>query len=265
MLLRVFVQWPGLISSRIGDLQEPVSVQPLRDGQARHVLVTRPEPGAGRTAEVLNEAGYRASILPLSRTVTLDISETSDGFSALVVTSASAFAHVRADFLARLSHLPLFAVGHRTAEFAHEHGFSHVINGGGDAVHLSQTMQRALCAEDRVLYLAGRVRQPVFEALLADAGISMQVRDVYDTQMIMHPVSSLGTDVFAAVMLYSGIAAKVLVEMAGDADLPALGTQTRFLCISQRVADILPERWRLRSVVADQPDENGLFRLLNAL
>ncbi len=41
--------------------------------------------------------------------------------------------------------------------------------------------------------------------------------------------------------------------------------KTRFLCISGRVADCLPEEWRAQALIADHPDESGIFRLFSKL
>lgn len=248
----------------------------LAPGGGRRILVTRPEPAASQTAQLLREAGYVPHVLPLSRTQPLAFDQDIAGFTAVTVTSVNAFRHVDAGFLAKLTHFPLFAVGVRTAQAARDFGFTQVIEGGGDAVRLAATMHRLLSRQDRVLYLAGRVRQPIFEELVADsgqtmagqsmpgqamAGLSMITRDVYDTVAIHSSVDALGDQAFSAVLLYSAVAAQALVDMMDGETSSAFGDETQFLCISQRVANILPKPWWTRCLIADHPDEDGLFRL----
>ncbi|GAA5539480.1 MULTISPECIES: uroporphyrinogen-III synthase [Brucella] len=232
----------------------------------RRVLVTRPEPAASQTASRLLQAGFEPVLLPLSRTVSLAFSIPGIPFAALTVTSANAFRHVERAVLPL--HLPLFAVGEGTAQAAREAGFGQVIEGGGDAVRLAETMRQALPAGARVLYLAGRVRQPVFEERIAAAGIEMAVCDVYDIEPVDYTPDAfrriLGQVPVAAVMLYSGVAAGQFVDAMRRIE-PPFNENTRFLCISARVADRLPAEWQQRALTADHPDEKGLFRLFPKL
>ncbi|URQ74958.1 MAG: uroporphyrinogen-III synthase [Candidatus Ochrobactrum gambitense] len=233
----------------------------------KRVLVTRPEPAASLTAAKLTDAGFEPVLLPLSRTVSMAFTTLPDTrFDALTVTSANAFRHAGHALPNR--DMPLFAVGEGTARAACEAGFTEVVDGGGDAVRLAETMRRTLPQGARILYLAGRVRQPIFEERVSAAGLDMTVCDVYDIETIDYPRDELqrilGTQPLAAVMLYSGVAAEKFVEaMVGIA--PPFNEKTRFLCISARVAAKLPTAWQANALVAEQPDEKGLFRLFSKL
>lgn len=206
-------------------------------------------------------------MLPLSRTVALSFAVPAGPFAALTVTSANAFHHMDMEQLKPFLDLPLFAVGQGTAQAARKAGFGSVIDGGGDAVRLAATMQRELPEKARILYLAGRVRQPVLDQMRA-AKFDMHVVDVYDTETIAYTAASLQTALgdapFAAVMLYSGVAATSFVDAMRRVE-PPFDKKTRFLCISLRVADRLPPVWRANALVADHPDEEGLFRLFAKL
>ncbi len=147
-------------------------------------------------------------------------------------------------------------------------GFQQVIDGGGDAVRLAAAMRRDLPEKARVLYLAGRVRQPVFEDEVRAAGLDMETIDVYDTQAVSYAPTVLRDLLdgapFVAVMLYSGVAAESFVEVMQGIE-PPIDEKTRFLCISARVADRLPPLWRANALVAEHPDEDALFRLVAKL
>ncbi|WP_139974825.1 MULTISPECIES: uroporphyrinogen-III synthase [Brucella/Ochrobactrum group] len=232
------------------------------------VLVTRPQPACSQTAAELASRGYEPVLLPLSRTVALSFALPDGPFAALTVTSANALHHMKLERLRPFLGLPLFAVGQGTARAARKAGFGQVIDGGGDAVRLAATMRRFLPERSRILYLAGRVRQPVFEDEVRAAQLDMHVADVYDTETVSYSASALlkvldGAP-FVAVMLYSGIAATSFVEAMREIE-PPFSERTRFLCISDRVADRLPARWRANALVPNQPDEDGLFRLFAKL
>lgn len=232
------------------------------------VLITRPEPSASMTAAKLADFGFSPVSLPVSRTVALEFSIKNHPFDALAVTSANAFRHVPKEQLQPLKILPLFAVGEGTARAAQEAGFRTVIEGGGDAVRLAAKMTEVLSKGAEVLYLAGRVRQPLFEHKVSKTGLNMTVHDVYDIETIDYSVNeikaALDNGPFVAVLLYSAVAAKLFVELMQKADAE-FDLKTRFLCISERVADCLPEEWRVQKLVADHPDESGVFRLFSKL
>lgn len=232
------------------------------------VLVTRPEAAGDKTAQKLLDAGYVPVHFPVTKTVALPFTIPAIDFDALTVTSAAVFRHVCDDTVAPFKSLPLFAVGEGTAQAAREAGFLRVIEGGGDAVRLAATIAHSLPSSARVLYLAGRVRQPVFEEYMAAAGFKMCVCDAYDAKMMTYPSEEisalLGGDLFAAVLLYSGFAAKSFCSLMQHID-PPFNEKTRFLCISQRVANLLPAHWQRQALIADHPDEDGIFRLFSKL
>jgi len=239
-----------------------------KTGTRGPVLITRPEPSASVTAAKLIALGLSPVLLPLSRTVALKFSVGNQHFDALAVTSANAFRHTQDGLLERYKALPLFAVGEGTARAASDAGFETVIEGGGDAVRLASCMAEHLPEGAKVLYLAGRIRQPIFEERVLQAGLKMQVCDVYDVERIGYSDdeirSLLPKSPFVAVLLYSGVAAQYLARMMPQIEA-AFGPDTRFLCISGRVAEQLPERWKAHALTADHPDEQGIFRLFSKL
>ena len=230
--------------------------------------MTRPEPAASRTGRRLAEMGYEPVLLPLARAVSLASSLPDAHFDAVAVTSANAFLHMEAATLRPFTALPLFAVGARTAHAARNAGFARVTEGGGDAGQLAATMREVLPAQARILYLAGRRRQPLFEERIAASGLVMTVRQVYDMERIAYAPDTF-VRLFAdgnvlAALLYSGAAAASLAQTMPE-NAPFFSEATRFFCISDRVAAQLPENWRARALIADQPDEDGLFGLFAKL
>lgn len=245
----------------------------IPEGNNLSVLITRPQPAAVFTSQLLQAAGYQTQILPLSETLALPVHiEDSEGidFAAITVTSVNAFRHCPEQILQRFHHLPLYAVGVRTAEAAKAAGFKTVIEGGGDAVRLAATLGRELPKTSHVIYLAGQVRQPVFENEVAATGLKMRTYDVYDTVFLddhnfQSPLTRTSRKALDLVLLYSGTAAQALNELEPQLPVGFFDQETKFLCISRRVAQLLPPDWQKQSLVADHPDEEGIFRLLGQL
>lgn len=245
-----------------------ISHRPLTDGNGRRVLITRPEPAATTSGGSLAQAGFHPVLLPLTQTKALDFNRDSADYTAVTVTSANALRHVDALFLAQFHDLPLFAVGEGTAQAAVEAGFNNVIEGGGDAERLAMKLSQNVAPGASLLYLAGRVRQPLFENRVAQLGLTMRVIDVYDTVVLTYQPAELehilAGPTFSAILLYSGAAAGNLARYA-DRLAPWLDARTQFFCISARVAANLPFAWRMQAVIASHPDEAGLFQLFERI
>src|SRR5688572_14398609 len=91
----------------------PAPVSSKAGPELAKVLVTRPQPGAARTARRLAELGHRPVELPLTRTVALPVEAASFDrpVDAVAVTSANALRHAPPELVARLADRPCFAVG----------------------------------------------------------------------------------------------------------------------------------------------------------
>lgn len=233
------------------------------------VLVTRPEPGASRTAARLRELGFEPVVLPLSETralpVALDIPL--KAAAALVATSANAIRHASADVLRQLEDLPCHVVGPKTAAAARAAGLSVVETGSGDAGQLAGLIAPSL-AGTTVIYLCGRVRSPDFEALLARQGVEVVPIETYDTLLVDHPGKVVATHLAGrpvhAALLYSAKAAQAYSALVQRPELARYFERTRVLALSARVADAASAVFPGRLAIAERPDEDALLALLDA-
>ncbi|WP_442581388.1 uroporphyrinogen-III synthase [Mesorhizobium sp. ASY16-5R] len=232
------------------------------------VLVTRPQPGAVRTARRLAELGHRPVELPLTRTVALPIEAASlyPMVDAVAVTSTNALRHAPAPVLARLAERPCFAVGERTAVEAREHGFQSVTAGTGDAGSLAGLISARLGPGATAAYLTGKVRLGDFEVRAAAAGMNLLVVETYDTQDIDYRpqqlVEILGTEPIDAVLLYSANAAGCFSSLRWPKGFDDWMARAAYLCMSSRVADRLANPVKARILVAAEPSEAALLGLL---
>ncbi|MBR2690642.1 MAG: uroporphyrinogen-III synthase [Aquamicrobium sp.] len=233
----------------------------------KRVLVTRPEPGAGRTAARLRERGFEPVVLPLSETRVLPVvlETRPETISALLVTSANAVRHAPADMLAQLADLPCHVVGPKTADAARAAGLSVVETGSGDAGQLAEQIAPALAGKTAA-YLCGRVRSADFEAYLAGKAVTVLPIETYDTLPVDYPgkvaATHLAGQPVAAVLLYSAKAAQAYSTLVQRPELARYFEETRVLALSVRVASAVSAGFPGRLVVATRPDEDALLALL---
>ena len=231
------------------------------------VLVTRPEPGASETARRLEMLGFVAVVLPLSETrgLPVDSAGIAENVDAVAVTSANALRHAPQDLLAMFAKPPCYAVGGKTASLARQAGFSHVIEGPGDAAGLAallgkESLLKSGAEAASVAYLCGRVRLPNFEKLLAAAGVVVVAVETYDT-VETEAVSDFTSPVDIA-LLHSALGARALMKIARRPELAKLLAETVFLCLSERIAAVVAEAGCTKIKVAAEPTEQALLFLL---
>ena len=228
------------------------------------MLVTRPEPGAARTAAKLAGLGFEPVVLPLSRTVALNVVSVPADAGAVAVTSANALRHASPDLIGKLSHLPCYAVGARTAEAARQAGFTHVEEGPGDAAGLAERIAAGFSG--RLAYLCGRVRFAGFEERLAASGVPVDALEVYDTVTIGHDAESVSEILegrpVEAVLLYSAVAAQAMRGVLQRENLRPLFEKAEYFALSKRIAEALGAESAVMVNVAEQPSEPALLALL---
>jgi uroporphyrinogen-III synthase len=237
------------------------------------VLVTRPHPDSEITAEALRAHGFEVLLAPMLRfepVAFLDDAEVDYG--AVIATSANALRAIEPQLaVSRLTKLPLFAVGERTASLARKAGFSNVIVAQGDAAGLRDLVlesvrARALKKASVLLYLAGADLSRDLAGELGERGFSVVTQTTYR----MIPVASLPRavcDAFAgnaveAVLHYSRRSARAFLEAvrADGVEISALAIP--HCCISPAVATILRDAGANQVMVAASSDEKALFEAL---
>lgn len=230
------------------------------------ILVTRPQPGASRTAERLAKAGYAPVVLALTRIEPLPHSMPVGLFDSVIVTSAQALAATDPSGLSRFLSVPVFAVGETTGEAARNLGFSSAIAGTGSTRWIIERLTASMRPNARVLYLCGKVRRPELEEALAQAGIAVEAVETYDAAPIPYSeeelAAALGAMPLSAVTLMSGQAASVFDRQIASGRFAPLFRESLFVCFSARIAEALRAERQSKTVVTDQASEDSLMRLL---
>lgn len=231
------------------------------------VLVTRPEPGASRTASRLMSLGHEPIVLPLSETTGVPVKGADlPNCDVVAVTSANALRYTPRALLPSLTSKPLFAVGAETAAAAREAGFDDVVEGPGDATGLATSMQSGVRPGAAILYLCGRVRHPAFETALGAVELNVTPVETYDVARVAwsdaEVLGSIGSAMPDAVLLHSAVAAAAYGELAGRATLARVLASPRIICLSQRIASAVGAAQRGAIRVATIPAESALLALL---
>lgn len=232
------------------------------------MLVTRPEPDAQATLARLEALGIEAIAAPLMVRETLDASlPPPDGFTAMVLTSANAVrALIDRGVVAQYQHLPVFAVGDRTAREATQAGFERVSSAAGAFQDLVNAMTIARL-RGPIFYPAGKHQSADLAKAVAPLGIMVATSKVYAmvaAEALPDAVlDALGTQI-GAVLAYSRRSAEIFAQLA--ADLPRdRRSKLAMLCLSEAVAEPLLEARFNRISLADWPDEDAMMSLALAV
>lgn len=245
------------------------------------VVVTRPMRSGEKTATLLRERGHEPILLPLTEAMHKAeaareaLTRQPDAFA---VTSAEALRALEISGIDLSGHLdrPVFAVGAATAQAARECGFETVITGEGDGVALARLVKTTLTPDAQalsakspaahMLYLAGKHREGGFETTLATSAITLDVAEIYEMQPVLwerpalRAVLDIPTD---AVLLYSRETARIFFDLVQSHDLAPLLHTSRFICISEKVLDVVPTPHRSRACASATPSEHAMLQLLD--
>jgi uroporphyrinogen-III synthase len=221
----------------------------------RGVIVIRPEPGCGATVATARAMGLEAEGFPLFAVRPLGWDLPVEACDALLIGSANALRH-GGPKLARLSHLPVYAVGEATAEAAQVAGFALAARGTGG---LQDLLGRLAPAHRRLLRLAGQDRV----SLEAPTGVSIVERVVYASEPLAMP-SELARrmDGEGVVLLHSAAAAR---HFAAECDRHHLARGSIALAaIGPRVCEAAGAGWRAVET-APEPTDAALLALAAGL
>ena len=229
-----------------------------------HVLLTRPEADAARTAQALTARGHTVLVAPLMRLETVD-GAFGGPFAAVLLTSANAARALTDSARAELTRLPTFTVGARTARAAREAGFTQVESADGALADLVRLV-RARRPGERLLYLAGEDRAGDLAGALAVHGIVVETAVVYRTvpadALPAEAARALTEGRIDAVLHYSRRSALTLLHLATRAGLLNATLSLAHYCLSDDVAAVLRESGAGQVFAAAVPTEAALLDLV---
>ncbi|KEQ52991.1 uroporphyrinogen-III synthase [Sphingobium chlorophenolicum] len=215
----------------------------------RPLVILRPEPGAGKTAERAAEMGLKARIIPLFVPQAVDWDAPApDRFDALLLTSANA-ARLAGERLADYRTLPTYAVGRATAQALEEAGFAQVIAGDGNGTAIARRI--AADGHGHVLHLAGQTVAPI------DAG-ALRIDRIAVYEMLRtgddRVAERLEPD--SVLLVHSPRAGEVLAELAG----PEQRAYLHLIAISPAALAACGSGWA-SARTPDKPDDERMLAL----
>lgn len=220
----------------------------------RRVLILRPEPGAGRTAQAVARLGLEAVVHPLFAPQPLEWTAPLAGdFDALLMTSAHAV-RLAGPALTAYRKLPAYAVGSATAAAVQAQGFDRVVAGDGDASAIAA--QIATDGHRAVLHLAGTTVAP------------MEAGPLHVTRIAVYSMTSLPPD---PALLHDAVPGTVLLvhsPRAGErlaAQVPmAARAGLHIVAISTATLAACGTGWA-SAQAPDQPRDDDMLALVRGL
>jgi uroporphyrinogen-III synthase len=235
------------------------------------VIVTRPEPDAGRLAGRLTADGYEPLVCPLMQIV---FDETAmipqREYQAILATSANGLRALEARGLTdSLKTTQVIAVGPASARLAGELGFAQVSEAAGNVEALADLVRQTLSPDQGpLLYVTGKSRAGDLKADLERDDFEVDRVELYEAApagqldlSIAEAIRNGGTD---AVLLYSPRTARIWARLVSQEDLAPALSGLRHVCLSQAVADALYKELgrNLTIVVASSPDDDAMLEAL---
>ncbi len=209
----------------------------------RRLVILRPEPGASASVARAVALGVDAIAIPLFEVKPIAWPELEPGdWIGVVATSANAFRHGGAG-LAKLTSLPVHAVGEMTAAAARAAGFAVASVGDGGADALAPDLP-----EGRLLHLCGKH----FRAIAGTTPISVYRSEAID------PAPTLTRLAGAVAVVHSPRAGARLAELVGER------RSIRLAAISPAAAQAAGSGWEEIAASAE-PSDDALLALAQRL
>jgi uroporphyrinogen-III synthase len=230
------------------------------------ILVTRPEPGASRTAEALAARGLESLAAPLFTIAETGAARPKGKFAALFVTSANGASGLTPASAELAADIPVYAVGDRTAEALRANGFEKVVSAAGDGKALAALALTELKPRWRLLLATGDDHKEALPQALTAAGYEVALWTRYRAEAVpalpAAAADGLREGRLTGVLHYSRRASETFLALAGAAGLAEQARALRHLALSEDVAAPLREAGIANVAVATQPDEAALLALL---
>jgi len=235
-----------------------------------HLLVTRPEPDAERTAALLRQNGHRVTIAPALRLEAVADADLGRGpYAAVVLTSSNAAraisSHVRRP---ELTALPAFTVGRHTAAAARAAGFSEVASADGGFPELVRLIAASVArGASPLLYPCAEHRSGDLAGALLPHGLTVETVVVYRaaaSATLAQQIAAALSERPDGVLHYSRRSAQAFLQGAETAGCRDAALRLVHYCLSDEIASVLRAAGATAVRVAARPEEAALLALLGA-
>jgi uroporphyrinogen-III synthase len=231
------------------------------------VLVTRPQPDALETANMLIARGHQPIVAPLVSVNYHDGPEIDlSGVQAILATSANGVRALSRRLVRR--DLPVFAVGPKTARAATDAGFHRVKSADGDAEALAKAVASWTSPQQgQLVHASGVETEGKLAAALVACGFQVRTEFLYDVSAVVElPViarDALSRGEVNGVLLFSPRSARIFAELISHAGLNDTASSLIGVCIS-RAAALNIASLNMHDVrVAKRPNQRSLLDCLD--
>ena len=232
------------------------------------VIITRPIDQSRILAEKLQVFGYKVFVSPLLRIIPIPKRLNLSPVQAIVFTSANAvrpFSELNSE-----RNLPVFAVGHATAQAAELLNFNNISIGEKNAESLiGQIINKHSPKDGLILYISGERVTSSVEKLLLRHGFRVQRQILYRAEAAKRfsseAMRAIENKEVKIILFFSPRTAKIFLN------LMKVGGNERFygdmiaLCISDSVASNLHRNMWKKILVADSPSTDAMIGALKAV
>ncbi len=226
-----------------------------------HLIITRPIEDAKTLQEKLLARGHTATVLPLLKIVPRsNVKIPRESYQLICATSANALKH--GTFENTLKDLPLITVGPQSLAEAKAQGFKNCSAEGGDVHGLSDYIIKKFNPQNGpILYLSGAETSADLQSILRARNFTVNRVIIYDAVIESPAGLQAALTKAGGVALYSPRSAQLWVNLITRELLEKLAANTTYYCLSENVANKLPQNWPKR--IAKTPDEAAMLALLD--
>lgn len=198
------------------------------------VLIIRQREEAFPLANLLKQRGITSFACPLFKPLFFPL-PTADLPKGLIITSKNALRALR--HREDLRHIPVYAVGDKTAEFARTLGFSNVLSAGGEARDLLSFIP----PNKTLWYLSGAVTKDKTLSLFMRKDLDITRHIVYTIKVRLGFPALLEREfrqhALSHVFLFSAYTTELFIDLLKRAGLQEATARMSCLCLSQDVVE----------------------------
>jgi uroporphyrinogen-III synthase len=237
------------------------------------LAVLRPEPECQNDVAMLAERGIPAIALPCLSERRIPVPEDSfqDASDGLILTSQRSLTMLHPDHYAALHHLPVLAVGARTAEVARQYGFSDIYAGSGSAHSLCEHLQQRCEVAGRRMsfdWLSGQdVQLDISNAAPDGCTVTRHICYAMENRTTVPAsfIAQLEAGEISAVMNLSARTLTAFVQLLHTHNLWHHHRKISVLSISSAACDVPYDgkhnlQWQ-EMLIADKPDHASMMAL----
>ncbi len=233
--------------------------------ETKKLWLTRPKEDSEHFAAELAYHHIDTLIAPVMHVVHRPLEALPDVPNAILLTSRHA-THVLADLPSAWRSLPTYCVGGATASYARDFGFTRVIPGTSDIMHLLPRMVSELTPAQEIVYFTSDETRVDVPSLLSVHGIRTRVIEVYRAvaEKTLSPaiITALKANEISGVTFFSPRSAAITIDLMNQSGLGEHASALTAYCLSLNVANAARTLPWARLMVSPSPSRRAMRELI---